>query len=424
MVRIADVHARQVLDCKTRPMVEVVVTLEDGSVGRGAAPTGTSVGIHEATVLRDGDPAHYGGLTVQRAVANVNGPIADTLRSMPIEDQSALDAALVARDGTSDKHRLGGNALYSASIACLRAHAASVGRPVYELLSDGPIMRVPVPCFNMINGGRFADFTQPFNEFIVVPARAESIEHAIEISVMLFPQVAVEIERATKEAPRVGGSYGYAAPYADPATVLDILRTAAEACGVDRYVSYALDCASSEMYEPESSTYELGGRRVTADELIDAAVQLSNDFPLLFIEDLLDQDDWDGYTRAARQLDRTLLLGDDLIVSNRDRLERAIAMKAVDGFILKPNQVGTISEALQTHQEAIRHGLLSVPSGRSGGVIDDIVMDLSVGLGVPFQKNGAPRSGERIEKLNFMLRVVDENPGCEMADLAPLVRYR
>ncbi|SMQ74224.1 enolase [Agreia sp. VKM Ac-1783] len=422
-MNITDVHARQILDCKARPMVEVKVTLEDGTVGRGAGPTGTTVGAHEASVLRDHDFSHYNGLGVQKAVANVNGPIADALRTMPIEDQSALDEAMIALDGSPDKGRLGGNAIYSASIACFRAQAASQKTPLYALIAGDTVNRLPVPCFNVVNGGRYDEFTQPFNEFLVVPSGAESVEHAIEIGVRLFHQIGLEMTKATKAPPRVATSYGHAAPYADPAAVLDLMRTAAVACQVDNYIAYALDCASSEMYDSKSATYELNGRRVSADDLIESVAHLSQEFDLVFVEDLLDEDDWEGYVRARRELSRTLLLGDDLIVSDRKRLQQAIAMKAVDGFVLKPNQVGTISEALDTHAEATQHGLISVPSGRSGGVIDDIVMDLSVGLGVPFQKNGAPRSGERIEKLNFLLRVIDENPGCRMTDLADVVRY-
>jgi enolase len=177
------------------------------------------------------------------------------------------------------------------------------------------------------------------------------------------------------------------------------------------------------VYDDDLQTYALNGERVTAEELIDFARALSEDFPLVFIEDLLDGDDWNGFTKAVQAIDRSIILGDDLIVTNRDRLERAVKSSAVDGFVLKPNQVGTIAEALDCFEYAARNGILAIPSGRSGGVIDDVVMDLAVGLNAPFQKNGAPRSGERIQKLNFLLRAAENIPNCALANVPALVRF-
>jgi enolase len=188
-------------------------------------------------------------------------------------------------------------------------------------------------------------------------------------------------------------------------------------------MAFALDCASSEVYDKSSQTYALNGERVTAAALIDYARALSEDFPMVFIEDLLDGGDWDGFAKAVQTIDRSIILGDDLIVTNRDRLERAVKTSAVEGFILKPNQVGTIAEALDCFEYAAQNAILAIPSGRSGGVIDDVVMDLAVGLRAPFQKNGAPRSGERIEKLNFLLRTAEGIPDCALADVPALVRF-
>src|SRR5262245_1905269 len=426
-MKIASVVARQLLDCKARPLVEVEVTTDTGQVGRGSSPTGSSVGVHEAFVLRDGDPAEYSGLSVHRAVAAVAEEIAPALVGAELDDPRALDQRMIDLDGTPDKSRLGANAIYSTSIALLRAAAAASGKSTYSfvghLLGLDPVATVPVPSFNMINGGRYGDLVQPFNEFIVMPYRATSIQTAIEMSVRLFAVLEEVLGGHLGHRPRVAPSYGFAAPSSDPRVVLELMTEAVDRAGYADVMAFGLDCASSEMYDATSQTYELNGERVTSQELIDFTLGLAEDFPLVFVEDLLDEDDWEGYPRAVSAIKRTLILGDDLIVTNRDRLERAVRASAVDGFILKPNQVGTISEALECFEYARDHGIWAVPSGRSGGVIDDVVMDLSVGLSVPFQKNGAPRSGERIEKLNFLLRVAECVPDCALADVPAIVQF-
>jgi enolase len=428
-MKIARVVARQLLDCKARPLVEVEITTDTGHVGRGASPTGTSVGAHEAFVLRDRDPTEYRGLSVHRAVSAVIDEIAPVLVGSELDDPRSLDRVMIELDGTPDKHRLGGNAIYSTSIALLRAASAAAGVPTYTYvgallgLQPPTTVPVPVPTFNMINGGRYGDIFQTFNEFLVVPYRADSIQSAVEKGVSLFGVLGEVLAGRHGRAPLVASSYGYVAPSSDPRVVMEILAEAAERARCADVVAFALDCASSEVYDKSTQTYAFNGEQVTAEALIDYARALSEDFPLLFIEDLLDSDDWDGFTKAAQTVGRSLILGDDLIVTNRARLERAVKTLAVDGFILKPNQVGTIAEALECFEYAAQNGILAIPSGRSGGVIDDVVVDLAVGLGAPFQKNGAPRSGERIEKLNFLLRAAEGIPNCALADMPALVRF-
>lgn len=419
---IVAVRARQVLDCKARPLLEVEVETESGHVGRGAAPTGSSVGMYEAAVLRDGD-AEYNGLSVRKAISNLEDVLGPVLIGQQVDAQSEIDQLMIDLDGTERKSRLGGNTLYSTSIAVLRCAAAASGRPVFEHIARGELTQVPVPCFNMVNGGVNGDIVQAFNEFILVPHRAESVEHAIEIGVEVFAELGKTIEDYSRQSPKVGGSYGYLAPTADPAQVLDLMLEAADRCGHGNRVVLALDCASSEMYDPASGTYLLNGDRVTTDVLVDYAVNLTERFDLVFIEDLLDENDWEGFVAAKDRIRRSIILADDLTVTNRAMIERAVRENAIGGFVLKPNQVGTITEGLDAFDYASANDLLAVPSGRSGGVIDDIVMDLSVGLQVPFQKNGAPRSGERIEKLNFLIRAAETIPGCEMADLTSIVRF-
>lgn len=422
-MHIQSVTARQLLDCKCRPMVEVEVRTDSGAVGLGAAPTGSSVGMYEATVLRDGDPGEYHGLSVHRAVQAVHDHIAPAITGMDVTDQAGIDKTMIELDGTENKSRLGGNSIYSVSIAVLRAAAAAQGVQPYQLLGGDALATVPVPSFNMINGGRYPGVVQAFNEFLVMPYRAGSIQAAVEMSVDVFARLATVLADRSGRPPGVANSYGYIAPSDDPAVVLEILGEAIDRCGYSDSFAFALDCASSEMYDAETRTYELKGARVDSDELIGYAKELTEAFDLVFIEDLLDENDWEAYPRAVEQLTRTIILGDDLIVTNRAKLERAVQSRAVDGFVLKPNQVGTITEALDAHRYAQENGLISVPSGRSGGVIDDIVMDLSVGLQVPFQKNGAPRSGERIEKLNFLMRAAESIPDCTLHDVPALVRF-
>nr|WP_318384308.1 enolase [uncultured Enterobacter sp.] len=420
---IVSVRAQQIIDCKCRPAVEVEIRTESGATGRGAAPTGTSVGMHEAFVLRDGDPASWHGLSVHKAVANVETIIGPALVGMNVFDQQAIDAAMIALDGTPDKRVLGGNAIYSVSIAAFRAAADARRIPLYNHIANGDIRTVPVPCFNVINGGRYADFTQSFNEFLIVPYGTDSIDIAIEMAVDVFQTLNDVLTDYLGCKPQIASSYGYAAPSDDPEVLLTLMQQAIDVCGYRGRIGFALDCASSEFYDAESQTYLLKGQRVSGDALIAYAHTLCTKFDFVFIEDLLDENDWAGYSRAVQQLIRTNILGDDLTVTRLSMLERAWETRAVHGFILKPNQVGTLTEALEACAFATRHGLIAVPSGRSGGVVDDVVMDLSVGLQVPLQKNGAPRSGERIEKLNFLMRASARSPGCRLYDITPLLKF-
>ncbi len=421
--KIKSVHARQLIDCKCRPLVEVDVVTESGALGRGAAPTGSSVGMYESFVLRDGDPHEYHGTSVHKAVANVNEVIAPKLVGMDVSDQRALDELMIVMDGTADKHVLGGNAVYSTSIACFRAAAESEHRPLYDYIAKGDIKTVSIPSFNVINGGMNNGIRQAYNEFIVMPYKADDIEQAVEIAVDVFQKLGPIIEHYTGKEAAVGRSYGWTAPSENPEECIKLILEAVDQCGVLDRCALALDCAISDMYDGKSNTYYLDGRQRTTDELIAYMKYLTDRYPFVFVEDMLDENDWDGFRKAHQVIDKTLIIGDDFTVTNKARIERAVAENSIDGFILKPNQVGTITEALDAHAFAHAHGLLSIPSGRSGGVIGDVVMDLAVGLQIPFIKNGCPRSGERIDKLNFLMRVKDMYPGCHMADIRSLVKF-
>ena len=421
--KIRSVRARQLIDCKCRPMVEVEVVTEGGFSGTGAAPTGSSVGMYESCVLRDGDKGEYNGLSVHKAVANVNDVIAPRLIGMDVRDQRAIDQLMIDLDGTADKHALGGNAIYSVSIACYRAAAACAKKPLYEYIAGESVKTVPIPSFNVINGGRNNGVTQAFNEFIVMPYKASSIYEAVEIAVKVFQELGSVIREYTGAAPAVGGSYGWVAPSEDPEVCLDLIQRAIDNCGYTDKCAFALDCASCEMYDKATGLYYLNGRNITADEQIAYIKRLTEKYNFVFIEDMLDEDDWDGYAKAHKAISRAFIIADDFTASNKERIVRAVENDSIDGFILKPNQVGTISEALESHYYASERGLFSITSGRSGGVIGDVVMDMAVGLQIPFIKNGCPRSGERIDKLNFLMRIADSYPGCRMADISGIVRF-
>lgn len=423
MSKIKEVKARQLIDCKCRPMVEVDIITEKGSLGRGSAPTGSSVGMYESFVLRDNDPKEYNGMSVHKAVENVNKIIAPALVGKEVSDQDGIDKIMIELDGTPDKHNLGGNAIYSASIAAFRAAAEDAGKTLYDYIAGEPIKDVPIPSFNVINGGKYPGVTQAFNEFIVMPYKADSIYEAVEIAVKVFQKLGPVIKNYTKKEPGVGGSYGWIAPSEDPEVLLSLMSEAIDACGYTGKCAFALDCASSEMYDAATKTYYLNGKRLTSDELIDYVKGLTERWNFVFIEDMLDENDWEGYEKAHKNITRTLIIADDFTATSKERIARACSTNSIDGFILKPNQVGTISEALDAYRFARERGLLAIPSGRSGGVIGDVVMDLAVGLDVSFIKNGCPRSGERIDKLNFLMRAADLNPGCVMSDITSLVRF-
>ncbi len=424
--KISKIIARQLIDCKCRPIVEVDVITENGSIGRASAPTGTSVGKYEAFVLRDGNLHEYDGMSVHKAVENVNVIIGPSLIGMDVTDQRAIDELMISMDGTFDKSKLGSNAIYSVSAACLRAAACAMNLPVYEYIAyiaQTRLKTVPIPSFNVINGGCYGDIKLAFNEFILVPYKADTIYEAVEIGIKVYQKLGKIIATSGFGEPAIGGSYGWAAFSNDPEIVMDIMQEAVYACGYEDKVAFAIDCAMSEMYDNQTKTYFLKGKQVDSSEIISLVKRMSEQYNLVYVEDILDEDDWNGFINATKQLDRTIIIGDDFIVTNLKRLKKAYELKAVDGFILKPNQIGTITEAIDAHRFASDHGMITIPSGRSGGVVGDIIMDLAVGLQVGIIKNGAPRSGERIDKLNFLMRVASENPGTRLYDFSKHVRF-
>ena len=281
--RIRSVHARQLIDCKCRPLVEVDVVTESGALGRGEAPTGSSVGMYESYVLRDNDPKEYHGMSVHKAVVNVNEIIGPKLIGMDVQDQRALDEVMIALDGTADKHVLGGNAIYSTSIACFRAAAESEHRPLYDYIAQGKIKTVSIPSFNVINGGLNDGIRQAYNEFIVMPYRAEDIEQAVEIAVDVFQHLGPVIKRYTGKEAAVGRSYGWTAPSENPEECIKLILEAVDQCGVLDKCALALDCAISDMYDAKTKTYYLDGKQRTTEEMIGYMKYLTEKYPFVFV---------------------------------------------------------------------------------------------------------------------------------------------
>jgi enolase len=405
--RIVAVKARELLDSKARPMVEVDIWTASGVMGRGAAPCGTSVGKHEAVVLRDGE-TRYGGLGVRRAVQNVVEAIFPAIRGKSVLDQQALDDLLIELDGTPDKSRLGANALYSVSIAVARAGAASRRLPLYRHLGGEGATLLPVPMFNMVNGGTYGSTRMDIQEFLLIPLGAKSCAEAEQIGVEVFAALGEIIARRYGKERLAGGSYaGHAAPTGEPAAILDCLLEAAEKAGYAGYCRLGLDCAASHFYDSAGGSYRFMGKEADRDDLIRFLEDLTKSYSLFVLEDPLEEDDFEGFAEITRRL-KTLIVGDDFFVTNLARLKRGIALGAANGMILKPNMIGTISEALAAARYAKEHGYCVIGSGRAGGSVDDPVPDVAVAAGAALVKFGAPRTGERLNMQNCLLRMEDE----------------
>jgi enolase len=403
--RIAKVKAREILDSKARPMVEVDVWTDGGAMGRGASPCGTSVGRHEAVLLRDGG-TRYGGLGVRQAVRGVVEIIGPTILGKSALDQRALDELMVELDGTPNKARLGANAIYSVSIAVARAAAAARGVPLYRHLGGQEADLLPVPMFNMVNGGTHA--RTEFQEFLLIPARAERYSEALRTGVEVFSRLGEAISRRYgKDRLSTGSSAGYAAPTSDPAEILDTLLEAAEVAGYGGKCRVGLDCAASQFFDGKACCYRLRGKATSRNELMAYLEELARSYDLFLVEDPLEEDDFEGFAELTKRLD-ALIVGDDLFVTNLERVKRGVALGAANAIVLKPNMVGTITEALDAARYAKAQGYRIVGSGRAGGSMDDPIPDIAVAAGAPLVKFGAPRTGERLGKQNCLLRIEEE----------------
>lgn len=417
---IRHITARQVLDCKSKPMVEVDVYTQGGAFGRASSPSGVSAGIHEAFVLRDNDPSKFAGLSVFKAVEYVKNEIEPALLGMDILDQRSIDETLIALDGTEDKHRLGSNTIFSVSLACVRAAADTLNMPLSDYLCDDPVSTLPLPTYGFISGGSYQKNTMPFQECSVVPYKAQSIMEMVEIGFKIDKALQDVLRERTGQEPVPVKLCGWQAPDADPVSSFAAIQEAAERCGVADKIAFAIDCASSENYNEQTGKYDFVGKEISTDEMIEYLQRLCEQFNFLYIEDPLHEDDWDGWVKANAALTRTVLIGDDLTVTNKKRLERGFESKAIGGFIFKPNQVGTITESIDALLYAKEKDMLCIPSARAGGVIDDVMLDMAVAFGCACTKQGPPTAAECIYGINFLSRAEDLYPVAKPFDFTPL----
>jgi enolase len=405
---IARVHGRQILDSRGNPTVEVDVWLASGAFGRAAVPSGASTGEHEAVELRDGDPGAYLGRGVLRAVANVRGEIAAALTGLEAGDQREVDRVLVELDGTPTKSRLGANAILGCSLAVAKAAAAEAGVSLFRWLGGEEARTLPVPLMNVINGGAHAQNRLDLQEFMLVPAGAETFAEALRIGAEVFHHLkAVLHERGL--ATGVGDEGGFAPDLGSTERAIEVILEAAERAGHRERVALALDPAASEVFR--GGVYELSGegRRLDAAELIDLYASLAERYPLVSVEDGLDENAWADWQELTRRLgDRLQLVGDDLFVTNAEFLRRGIEEKAGNAILVKVNQIGTLTETLETIALARTAGFATVISHRSGETEDTTIADLAVAVNAGQIKTGAPSRSDRVAKYNQLLRIEEE----------------
>ncbi len=406
MSQIEHIHARQILDSRGNPTVEVELRLASGAQGRAAVPSGASTGEFEATELRDGGSA-WGGKGVGQAVANVNGEIAGAVGGLDAGDQAGLDRALVALDGTPNKSRLGANAILGVSLANAHAAAAEAGLPLYRHLGGDGAVVLPVPMMNVLNGGSHADNSVDFQEFMVVPAGAPSFSEGLRMGTEVFHALKKTLHDKGLGG-GVGDEGGFAPNLGSNEEALEYLVAAIEAAGYTpgEDVAIALDPATSEFFSDGVYDLEHEGRKLTSDELADYWAQLAAKYPILSIEDGMDEEDWAGWKTLTERLGDTVqLVGDDLFVTNTERLKRGIDAQTGNSILVKVNQIGTLTETLEAVAMAREAGYTAVMSHRSGETEDVTIADLAVATGCGQIKTGAPSRSDRVAKYNQLLRI-------------------
>ena len=408
MSQIVDIHAREILDSRGNPTVEADVILDDGTLGRAAVPSGASTGEHEAIELRDGEGDRYGGKGVRHAVRNIEETIAPSLRGCDATDQLGIDTAMLELDGTPNKSKLGANALLAVSMASARAAALSIGMPLYRYLG-GPLARVmPVPMMNILNGGAHAANTVDFQEFMIVPVGAETFGDALRMGAEVFHALKKVLVKR-KLGTGVGDEGGFAPDLRDDEEALNVIIEAIQAAGYapGKQIALALDVAASELYQDGAYVFKKsGGEKKDAEGMIELFRSWLDEYPIVSIEDGLAEDDWDGWAKLTSALgERCQLVGDDIFVTNTERLARGIENGVGNAILIKVNQIGTLSETLEAIEMARAAGYLSVISHRSGETEDTFIADLAVGTGVGQIKTGSASRTDRVAKYNQLLRI-------------------
>ncbi|MCF8261258.1 MAG: phosphopyruvate hydratase [Melioribacteraceae bacterium] len=413
MTTIVDIWGRQILDSRGNPTVEVEVLLESGIYGRAAVPSGASTGEHEAVELRDGDKSKYLGKSVEKAVDNVNDVIADELIDFDAIDQVAIDNLLIELDGTPNKSKLGANAILGVSLACAKAAAETLGIPLYQYIGGVNAKVLPVPMMNILNGGSHADNTVDFQEFMIMPHGASSFSESLRMGTEVFHSLK-SVLKSKGYNTSVGDEGGFAPDLKSNDETFEIIMEAIEKAGYKPGddISFALDVASSEMYSKEDKKYEFfksSKEKKTSDEMIKMYEKLVSTYPIISIEDGLDENDWDGWKNLTDAIgDKVQLVGDDLFVTNTERLAQGIEQGIANSILIKVNQIGTLTETLDAIEMAKRAGYTSVISHRSGETEDTTIADIAVATNAGQIKTGSASRTDRIAKYNQLLRIEEE----------------
>ena len=407
MTLIESIHARQIFDSRGNPTVECEVQLVDGSSGRAAVPSGASTGAHEAWELRDGDKSRYMGKGVQKAVANINGVIADSLLGMSALDQAAVDSAMLALDGTPNKKNLGANAILGVSLATAHAAANCTGQPLYRYLGGPGARLLPAPMMNIINGGQHADNKVDIQEFMVMPLGFERFTDALRAGTEIFHNLKKVLSTKGLNT-SVGDEGGFAPDLGSNQEALDLIMQAIDAAGYKpgEQIWIALDAASTEFYSTAKGKYSIDGNELSGDEIVDFLAAWCAKYPICSIEDGCSEDDWPTWKKLTERLgDKVQLVGDDLFVTNVERLQRGINEKIANSILIKVNQIGTLTETIDAIQLATRNGYTSISSHRSGETEDSTIADLAVAMSTGQIKTGSASRSDRMAKYNQLLRI-------------------
>ena len=410
MGTIIDIHAREILDSRGNPTVEVDVTLEDGTLGRAAVPSGASTGAHEAVEKRDSDKNRYNGKGVLNAVAAVNGEIAEELIGYDVTEQLSIDTLMIEMDGTPNKSRLGANAILGVSLACAKAAADFCNLPIYRYVGGATSKTLPVPMMNIINGGEHADNPIDIQEFMIMPVAAENIKDAIRIGSEIFHTLKNELKNAQLST-GIGDEGGFAPNIKSTREAIDFILKSTEKAGYSpgRDIFLALDCASTEYYNDNKYIFKSEGRELSSIENIAYLESLVKDYPIISIEDGMAEDDWEGWIALTETLgDKVQLVGDDLFVTNPSRLKMGIEKKAANSMLVKVNQIGTLSETLNAVEMAHRANFTNVMSHRSGETEDATIADLAVATNCGQIKTGSLARSDRLAKYNQLIRIEEE----------------
>ncbi len=413
MSAIADIVAREILDSRGNPTIEVDILLESGAEGRAAVPSGASTGAHEAVELRDGDKARFGGKGVRNAVEFAEGEILDALRGMEASEQIAVDEVMIDLDGTPNKSRLGANAILGVSLAVAKAQATELGMPLYRYVGGVFARTLPVPMMNIVNGGKHADNPIDIQEFMVQPVGASTIAEAVRIGAEIFAALKSALHKAGLNT-NVGDEGGFAPNLSSADEALSFVSKACEAAGYrpGEDVMFALDCAATEFFRDGSYHLEGEGKVLGSGEMVDYLAELAAKYPISSIEDGLAEDDWTGWRLLTERLgDSVQLVGDDLFVTNVDRLRRGIAEGCGNAILVKVNQIGTLSETLEAVEMAHRAGMRAVMSHRSGETEDSTIADLAVATNCGQIKTGSLARSDRTAKYNQLIRIEQQLEG-------------